>query len=667
MVEVDVRVFDRDGNFVTDLVREDFELIEDGVAQQIQTLFLIEGAAALRQGSGQAAGRAEAVKDTPEPPAPRAPAPPPASARQTWIFVFDLNHLTPGAGFDRARKAIEDFIRDRFKDGDLAGVVAGTTMVNNRLTSVREELLGSVTSVKPLAERRRIQMEMTREWPRLLNDTEVMQIAREDREAIQRATIRACSDDSTQCQRADVEVRSKARRLAGEIERSTLETLKAVNALASGLARVPGPKTIVFLSDGFAVERVETTLRTVVGQAARAGARIYAIDVRGLGRGSGGGVEQLAVTDEAGGFTGFDALEDAPNSLAVDTGGMMIRNENNIGRALDTIAADTSRYYVLAYQPANANFDGKFRPIEVRVKRSGVRVRARRGYLALEPSKMLVPQPISPSPSPGNEDRAAGEAVPPGDPEANIPEAPAPTTGGTVVASRPLAPSDAVRLRPDAKGRIETLSAGNTSDAGSLAQEGWEAYQRGDVEAAIGPLSEAAAARDARPWVLYALGFSQVALGRPADAVVSWERVRQGAPEFQPVYIDLADTYVQLSDTTKALAILREAEDRWPASDEVHNAIGVIHVRRGALDEAIAAFEKAVKSAPDEALGYLNLGRAYELRHARGRRWVASQRRWVAPAEDRRRAREAYERCVKLGGPYGAQASDALSRLEWSK
>jgi Ca-activated chloride channel homolog len=74
---------------------------------------------------------------------------------------------------------------------------------------------------------------------------------------------------------------------------------------------------------------------------------------------------------------------------------MMIRNENNIGRALDTIAADTGQYYVLAYQPANANFDGKYRPIEVRVKRPGVNVRARRGYLALEPTKMLLPQPIT--------------------------------------------------------------------------------------------------------------------------------------------------------------------------------------------------------------------------------------------------------------------------------
>lgn len=39
-------------------------------------------------------------------------------------------------------------------------------------------------------------------------------------------------------------------------------------------------------------------------------------------------------------------------------------------------------------------YDGKYREIEVRVKRSGVTVRARKGYLALPSSKMLIPRPV---------------------------------------------------------------------------------------------------------------------------------------------------------------------------------------------------------------------------------------------------------------------------------
>lgn len=671
-------MFDRDGRFVADLAREDFEILENGVSQQLQTLYLVG------ESAGAAAADAELKLATPAPNADASSTRSgtlPASARQTWIFVFDLNHLTPGGGFDRARIAVKEFIRDRFKSGDLAGVIAGTRMVNNRLTSVREELVAAVESVKPLAESRNRQIELTREWPRLRDEDEALKIAREDREALGRAITRACTEDPDACVRVppDVQIREKARRLQRDIQRATLETLTAINGLASGLAKMPGPKTVVLLSDGFVTQDMESTLRSVVGQTARAGARVYAIDARGLNRGRGAGIiDQEQADDPVGGPPQFDLGEEGPNSLAVDTGGMMIRNENNIGRALDRIARDSGQYYVLGYQPADRNFDGKFRSIDVRVKRPGVRVRARRGYLALEPSRMLVPQPIKTPPVGNNDPAAASTDAASGEPPARAtaveaPPKPAAATreggpaSGTIVSAPAAAAAGTVRLRPDAEKRVAELSGRETTAAGELAKRGWDAYQRGDVESALVAFTEAAAQPDVRPWVLYALGLSQAGLGRPVDAAASWERVRQAVPEFGPVYIDLADTYAQLSELTKALAVLRDAEKRWPADPDIHNGIGVIYVRRGALDDAIAAFATAAKAAPDDALTFLNLARAYELRFARGQRYVSSQRRWVAPDEDRRKARENYERCMQLGGPYAKQAAEAIARLEWSK
>ncbi|MDQ3420475.1 MAG: tetratricopeptide repeat protein, partial [Acidobacteriota bacterium] len=119
-------------------------------------------------------------------------------------------------------------------------------------------------------------------------------------------------------------------------------------------------------------------------------------------------------------------------------------------------------------------------------------------------------------------------------------------------------------------------------------------------------LSKAALKPDVRPWVLYALGMSQAGLGRQAEALASWERVRQAAPDFEPVYMDLADTYGQLSDLTRALGVLREAEKRWPKSADVQTAIGVIHVHRGALDEGISKLTLATTLAPDDPLVQLN-------------------------------------------------------------
>jgi VWFA-related protein len=674
VVEVDVRVFDKEGRFTADLTQDDFDLVENGTVQRIQAMYLVGAAAAPPTGTGEAPAAAAPVAGTPAA-APAAP--------QAWIFLFDLNHLTPGSGFDRARTAVETFIRDRFKEGDIGGILAGDKMVGNRLTSVRAELLEAVKQVKPRSDSRSQVMELTREWPRFLDEEEAIRVHRNEREWVARAVQRACSDDPEQCNAADAAVRGKAAKLSGEIQRSSLATLSALNVLANGLAKIPGPKTIVLLSDGFVAQEVEGPLRSVVGQVARAGARVYAIDVRGLSRVGGSGlIDQPRVEDPAGPSTRFDTVADAPNSVAVDTGGLMIRNENNIGRALDRVADDAGQYYVLAYQPANTNFDGKYRPIEVRVKRDGVRVRARRGYLALPPARMTIPQPIKTHT--GNRDAVATVATPPDSASAAVTPASAPTPSplepvaalpppatGKIVADAapgvPAAAGGAIRLRPDTGSRVRALSSRDAGASSDLAQVGWKAYERGDVEAAEKALSRAAAQPDARPWVHYALGMSQAALGRARDAIASWERVRQAAPDFEPVYMDLADTYAQVMDLTKALAVVRDAEKRWPGNADIQSAIGVIHVRRGALDDGIEALEKAARLSTEDGLVHLNLGRAYALRFQRGRRYVTSQRRWVAPEGDRARAIEAFKRCVQIGGAYARAASEELTLLEWSK
>lgn len=386
IVEVDVRAFDRGGRFVEDLTIADFEVIEGGKPQVIRALYFVGPSTAdsptappLVTSRGPDAGKS-------------APSP---AARQTWIFVFDTSHMTPGAGFDRAKQAVTTFLKERFREGDVGGVVVGGRMVNNRLTSVRAELEAAAASVKPNSDNRSRLLELTREWPRIRDESEALAIASENRDALQRAVTRACTEDQSACPTAEGLVREKTRRFRTEMQRSSLDTLNALNALASGLSKIPGPKTVVFLSDGLVTQEMESSLQTVVGQATRAGARIYAIDVRGLNRGTNASIgDQMLADSPTGGPARLDISEDAPNSLSVDTGGFFIRNQNNIGQALATIADDANRYYVIGYQPENLTLDGRFRPIEVRVKRAGVTVRARRGYLALPSAQLLIPKPI---------------------------------------------------------------------------------------------------------------------------------------------------------------------------------------------------------------------------------------------------------------------------------
>jgi VWFA-related protein len=72
-------------------------------------------------------------------------------------------------------------------------------------------------------------------------------------------------------------------------------------------------------------------------------------------------------------------------TLAENTDGLAIVNSNNLAAGMKRIVDDLSSYYLLGYY-SSGKLDGKFHSITVRVKRPGVQVRARRGFLAATPA-----------------------------------------------------------------------------------------------------------------------------------------------------------------------------------------------------------------------------------------------------------------------------------------
>ncbi|PYQ94901.1 MAG: hypothetical protein DMF95_17035 [Acidobacteria bacterium] len=72
---------------------------------------------------------------------------------------------------------------------------------------------------------------------------------------------------------------------------------------------------------------------------------------------------------------------DSLRTLAEATDGLAMVDSNNLAGGLKRVVDDLSSYYLLGYY-STGKLDGKFHPISVRVKRPGVNVRARRGYLA---------------------------------------------------------------------------------------------------------------------------------------------------------------------------------------------------------------------------------------------------------------------------------------------
>jgi tetratricopeptide (TPR) repeat protein len=234
----------------------------------------------------------------------------------------------------------------------------------------------------------------------------------------------------------------------------------------------------------------------------------------------------------------------------------------------------------------------------------------------------------------------------------------------TVIAQSAKSPTESVRLRPDVSTNVETLGANSTSDA--AARAGWEAYQRGDLESARTALAVAAANPDVEAWVHYALGQSEYALRQFHDAAKSWETVRKRAPDFEPVYFDLVDAYLQLKEHDVAIRVLRSAEQRWPDDSELFNALGVVQTSRGALDDAVKSFQQAIAKAPEDGTGYFNLAKALELRYNRSRRYVQQTRTWFVSGADRDAAIENYERYLQIGGPFADSAREGLTRLQWT-
>jgi VWFA-related protein len=398
LVEVDVTVKDASGHFVTGLTAADFDVRDGGTPREVEAIYLVDGGPARAPSSGGS-------KPAPAQPLATSVGSPADASPRVWILWFDLDHMAAG-GLSRARLAVSGFLDGDLLPGDIGGVVAGGTLINGRMTSVREELQAAVNAVKVTGDARSIELTM-REWPRFVSLYEAYQVDRADDKYVERVMARACADDADRCRGADprLEVLHKARTLAAEARASAAHTLQSLTSLMAELRRVPGRKTVVFLSDGFVSEDT-AAIAPVVMAAAQANVRVYVFDTRGLNRGSAGSAildappQQRVVTDKTFGAEppDFDFSSDGPNALAADTGGVFIRNENDARRALTQIAEDARSFYVLAFRQPDGAREGTVRPIRVQVKRDGLTVRARKAYVVGRPVTATGPL-AKPAPS----------------------------------------------------------------------------------------------------------------------------------------------------------------------------------------------------------------------------------------------------------------------------
>ncbi len=385
-VDIDAVVTDARGNFVADLTKDDFELFEDGKPQAISTFSLVD-IPAPRQGSIAATRTPPAANDVKSNAQP-------ISGRLYLIVLDDLN-VNP-LRTQLVIKAARQFIEQHFGPDDIAAVTytSGRTDAGQEFTSDRALLLAAIDKFQGRRLRSTVLEKADQYFQQYLKELELNQPDPDDpNQTPQSGTVRGPigypditqdPDDFERGHRAQ-QVLSTLRQLA-EYMGGIRGRRKALLMFSEG---IDYPIYDIFGSQ--AATTVVMATRDTISAAARANVSFFAVDPRGLVGMTSETIELRAAADP---HLGFDAKglladmylsQDSLRTLAEETGGYAAVNALNIGAALDRIVRANSTYYVLGYYPAKAPRDGRFHKIEVRVKRPGLRVSARKGYVSPRP------------------------------------------------------------------------------------------------------------------------------------------------------------------------------------------------------------------------------------------------------------------------------------------
>ena len=420
VVVLDVVARDKKGRPVRDLRPEDLQIFENDQRCEVKSFRLIESEGTIEPSGASGVGAPVAPVARAEAPVAAAPAAAEAPPVNLVTLVFDRLSLEA----DRlAGKAARDFVARGIGPRTQVAVfnigLGGLTLVQP-FTAEREPLRQAIelatsgrdTTDKPL----------TRDWLQAERNARKAaggQVAEEPARAADAATPSAQS--AVAGDPLEVIIRqamASALRLSDSLQRQNEgnSTLYPLLALVKAQGRLSGRKTLVFFSQGLAVPpNLDDVFRTIVSEANRANVSVYSVDARGLGQtsdiqSSGAALREAATTSmtqqmkgagEATTAAEMNIMDTADSSLRMNaqqtlsdlsegTGGFLVANANDFGKAVERLAADIRGYYEVTYVPAVTNFDGSFRRVSVKVARKDVALQSRSGYFALPPTDQVV-------------------------------------------------------------------------------------------------------------------------------------------------------------------------------------------------------------------------------------------------------------------------------------
>jgi VWFA-related protein len=381
LVQIDAVVTDSNGKRVTDLRADEVEMLENGKPQAITNFSYIElGSAPVARSTTKNTDRGL----VPEPPRRLRP----EEVRRTIALVVD----DLGMSFESAhfmRQALKKFLDQQMQPNDLVAIIrtAGGIGALQQFTSDKRQLYAAVEKVK---------------W-----------------QPSGRGGISAFAPiTGSPIPPPPGEVNPDGTTPEEDLEQFredlfAVGTLGALSYVVRGLRELPGRKSIILFSDGLKIfsrsepsgsSRVINALSRLVDSANRAAVVINTMDARGLP------ILGLTAADSTANMNPFEIerrlsqrrtdffhSQDGMDYLAVQTGGLAIRNTNDLSGGIRRVMEDQSGYYLIGYRPDDSTFDlvkgrTKFNRLSLKVKRSGkYKIRMRSGFFGVTDENLQPP------------------------------------------------------------------------------------------------------------------------------------------------------------------------------------------------------------------------------------------------------------------------------------
>jgi len=376
-VEVDAIVTDKDGKFVRNLTKDDFDIYQDGKKQPLALVTLVE------HPIPTAATPPENIPADPDVATNAG-----ANEGRIYVLVLDGLHIRE-ENRERVVAAAKLFAEQYLGESDMMAVlhIGGTAPYSQDLTRSRARLLTSIDKFR--------------------GGNMLPTESRSITETSQSTQVTTTNDDGSTTTSSLI----VADLFETERTLQTTQTLNALEQISKRLGTIRGRrKALVFISEGYTSpqntgtdpldpditrsramrDSIEISLQDATRAATLNDVTIYTVDPRGMLANAGRG--DILTSDE----TIMQGIEDARmvqsmRDVAALTGGTAIVNTNNIAAGLQRMVVENSSYYILAFTPTPLPRDGKLHKLDVRVKQKGLNVKSRRGYIAASSAPQAVP------------------------------------------------------------------------------------------------------------------------------------------------------------------------------------------------------------------------------------------------------------------------------------